>query len=149
MIAAVGAAARSSCSRTALAQGGVQLLPKATPAPVAEVAIDGLPRREVMRHQPPGTTTAQDVEDQRFSAPRASRRCDAGPPFLRWDKGDQKFPADIAEIGIIGLAVHGQAFLLRWDSETRLNADQDTENHQNVKCATSYQFYFQNTLLGQ
>src|SRR3712207_3594657 len=47
----------------ALALGGVHPLPGAVQAPGAEVMVDGLPRREVMRQQPPGAAAADDVED--------------------------------------------------------------------------------------
>ena len=59
-----------------------------------------------MRQQPPGTTTAQDIEDrvEHFAHLDAAM---SAPSFLRWDEGGQDFPADIAEIGIIGLAIHG------------------------------------------
>src|SRR3712207_9496553 len=47
----------------ALAQGGVHPLPGAVQAPGAEVMVDGIPRREVVRQQPPGAAAAVDVED--------------------------------------------------------------------------------------
>src|SRR5215213_8070158 len=38
-------------------------VPKAAQAEPAEVVVDGRPRREVARQQPPGAATPQDVED--------------------------------------------------------------------------------------
>ena len=46
-----------------LAQVAVNTLPSAVVAPAPEVAIDGLPRREVRGQHPPGTASPQDVQD--------------------------------------------------------------------------------------
>jgi len=46
-----------------LAQDGVQVLPGAVQTPQTEVVVGGLPRRELMREQSPGTATPNDVED--------------------------------------------------------------------------------------
>src|SRR3712207_7091323 len=46
-----------------LAQGGVHPFPCPIQSPGAEVVVDGLPGREVVRQQSPGATAANDVED--------------------------------------------------------------------------------------
>jgi hypothetical protein len=46
-----------------LAQGSVHLLPGTIQTPESEVVIYGLPGREVVWQQPPGTATTHDVED--------------------------------------------------------------------------------------
>src|SRR5215212_4951849 len=46
-----------------LAQLCVQALPGAVDAPPPKPVVDGLPRRELARQQPPGATALQDVED--------------------------------------------------------------------------------------
>jgi hypothetical protein len=46
-----------------LTQSSEQLLPGAVDAPGAEVMVDGLLGREVVRQKPPGTSAADDVED--------------------------------------------------------------------------------------
>src|SRR5919112_5185596 len=47
----------------ALAQGRVHPFPGAIYAPSPEVTVDGLPGREVVRQQAPGTAAMHDVED--------------------------------------------------------------------------------------
>jgi hypothetical protein len=47
----------------ALAQGDVDPLPGAVDAPGPEVMVDGLPGRELVREQAPGTATTRDVKD--------------------------------------------------------------------------------------
>jgi hypothetical protein len=46
-----------------LAQGRVHPLPGAVDPPSSEVVMDGLPGREVVGKQAPGTPTTDDVED--------------------------------------------------------------------------------------
>src|ERR671917_652037 len=46
-----------------MAQSSVYPLPGTVDAPSSEVMVDGLPRRELMRQQAPGTATAHHVED--------------------------------------------------------------------------------------
>ena len=46
-----------------LTQHGVEPLPRAVHAPPAEIVIRGLPRREFVREQPPGTAAPHHVED--------------------------------------------------------------------------------------
>src|SRR3990172_378978 len=44
-------------------QDGIDLVPHALIAPLPIVAIDRLPRRKVMRHQPPRTAAPENIED--------------------------------------------------------------------------------------
>jgi len=64
------------------AQDGIQVLPCTIEAPLPEVMVDGLPRREIAREHPPGTAASQDGEDAIEDGPHgpfagtATRWCD-------------------------------------------------------------------------
>ena len=47
-----------------LAQRRVEMLPRAVQTPQSEIVIGGLPGREFVRKQPPGTATPHHIEDR-------------------------------------------------------------------------------------
>ena len=73
-------------------------LPGAVLAPEPKIVIDNLPRREVMRQQAPGTSTADDIKDavQDFAL-RVLRRSPAALGLR--DIGLEQFPLIIADVG--------------------------------------------------
>jgi hypothetical protein len=62
-----------------LAQGAVHPLPGSTQTPEAKVMAEEFPGREVVRQEPPGAATLQDVEDGVEDLAQAVKR--GRPPF--------------------------------------------------------------------
>src|SRR6266567_9017575 len=58
-----GLAIASRLRPHALPQGRVDALPGTVETPEPEVVLDRLPRRKLVRQQPPGTAAADDVND--------------------------------------------------------------------------------------
>jgi hypothetical protein len=78
-MATLGDWGRLRCSRTQGAQVAVNALPSAVVAPASEVAIHGLPRREVRRQHAPGAAGPQHIQNGLDHSPQVGL---AGPPQL-------------------------------------------------------------------
>jgi hypothetical protein len=83
-----------------LAQSGVHPLPGSIQAPETEVVVDGLPGREVVRQQSPGTAAPDDVED---GVEDLAQRIDPRAPigFGCGKMGLQAAPFGIGEVGLV------------------------------------------------
>ena len=68
-----------------LDQGGIEPRPQPALPPAPEVAIDGLPRREVPRQHPPLTPRAGHVENGIHNLPRLPI-CGGGPALARRER---------------------------------------------------------------
>jgi|SRR5438874_8162618 len=64
-----------------LAQHGVEVLPGAIQTPQAEIVIGSLPGCELVRQQPPGAATPNDVED---GVQNLAQRVEAGSADTLW-----------------------------------------------------------------
>jgi len=99
---------RLRCSRTQGAQVAVNALPSAVVAPTSEVAIHGLPRREVRRQHAPRAAGSQDVQDGLDHSPQVGL---ARPPQRGiGGKVDGKYrPLHVAQPRGIGWVVASMA----------------------------------------
>lgn len=88
----------------------MQPLPEAADAPVTVIPVYGLPRWEVVRHQPPGVAATQDVE-------HTVKDVSSGPDarssrVLRtWEKRLQDSPFLIGQDAAIDSARHSPAYV--------------------------------------
>src|SRR5260221_8801151 len=62
-MAALGSGSRPRQTRTSRTPRGVDLLPDPSPFPLAKIQVDGTPVRQIMGQHPPGTATAQHIQN--------------------------------------------------------------------------------------
>jgi hypothetical protein len=92
------------------AEGGVNLLPQSLLPPAAEVVVDGLPGRQVMREQPPGTAGPQPIGhgvDQLPAVMDGRAAAWLGPR----DEGGEQLPLGIGQVGSVRAAWWGHGRL--------------------------------------
>ncbi len=102
-------------------------VPDALPLPAAEIIVDRLPRRQIVRQQPPAATGAQEVEDRVDELPRRRLARTASRLGLRDHRLDQR-PLTIAQIGVIGRRFGG--FFLGIGSDSRRSDPTPDESRQ-------------------
>jgi hypothetical protein len=87
----------------ALAQGGVHPFPRSIQAPGAEVMVDGLPRRELVGQQTPGTSATHDVED---CVKKLTQGTYSGPPSGYGGRQVRLYalPLFVGEVGWVSLS---------------------------------------------
>ena len=93
------------------AERGVNFLPNSGQTPVAEQAVDRLPRREIVGDHPPRPTGPQVVEDgidhlSPIDGNRLSAFASAG--FRLGQQWVQTFPLLVGQIGRVRFPTHGR-----------------------------------------
>lgn len=93
-----------------LPQVVVECDPGAVVPPLAEPAIDGLPRREVVGQHPPGPAGPELVKDRVEDGPVVGRWPSpfGGSGFGSWDQGSEALPLGVGQVGGVGLPCHGE-----------------------------------------
>jgi hypothetical protein len=94
-----------------LPESGVNLLPGAVQPPVPELAVNGLPGREVVGQHPPRPAGPQVVEDGVHHVPEAGGRRSpalAGAGLGLREQRFQPLPLVIGQVGRVGLPAHAQ-----------------------------------------
>ena len=87
--------------------------PSAIPPPPAEVFVQGLPRGQIVRHQAPGATAPQYIQDALHHLPQV-HAAGAAARFGRRQQGGPPGPPGIAEVAGVSFSSHVYAGVWCW-----------------------------------
>src|SRR4051794_6729891 len=95
----------AACRAILFAQDLIDALPFAVLTPRAEVVIDDIPGRQIVRHHAPGDAATQHIETAVDNPPQVMDALPA-PPFALREKRNKKLPLLIREICWIPVGFH-------------------------------------------